>query len=833
MLKDLVYAARGLRRQPGFTIVAALTIALGIGASTAVFSVVNAVLLRPLPYRDPQRLVIVWAELRARNVLDFPFSIPDLRDLRAETHAFDTVGAITPPGRVPIAGDDGEPEQVRAGGVTTNLFALLGAKMAIGRDFVEEDGAPQPQAQPPGAIGAPAANAPPPLPTMAILSYPFFVRRYGGDPSVVGRTIDFGNGRAQIVGVLAPGFEMLFPPRTGIEPRADMWTALRLNFDTAGRNAGVLRVIARLKPDVSIAAAGTELEGFAAAMRDRFAPKNAAGMHFRVMPMHEDIVSEARPWIVALVAAVAFVLLIACANVANLLVVRAASRQRELVIRAAIGGSRTHLIRQVLAESVLLSAIGAIAGLLLAREGIDVLQAMAPARLPRLNAIAIDPIVLAFTAAATMATAVICGLVPAIRASSPDLVDALRSGGRSPALGGGRRLRQTVVVAEVTLSFVLLVAAGLMIRSVVALQHVDAGYDATRLLTFVMPARSPDAETRGAFMNQVTDRLRVLPGVVSVSASGPLPLDGGVANIPWATEQASVDPSAFRQANFFLVRPGFFETMKTPLRAGRTFTGDDNKTGHANVVVVDEMLAARAFPNESAVGKRLIVRNLRANGPNAPFNDTVEIVGVVGHQRHESVSAVGREGIYFVDAYLGFGGGRWVVRTAGDPAALAPQIRAAAAEIDPKLPVSEIQPFQAFVDKSMAPIRFTTTLIGAFGVVAVAMAAVGLYGVLATVVRQRTAEIGMRMVFGAQRASILGLIVGEGLRLSAAGIVAGLVAAAGVTRLMRTLLVGVGTTDPLTFGAMVVLFIAIAALASWIPAWRAARLDPIVALRDE
>jgi putative ABC transport system permease protein len=829
MLKDLLYAARGLRRQPGFTLIAASTIALGIGASTAVFSVVNAVLLRPLPYSDPQRLVLVWSDLRTRNVLDFPFPIPDVKDLRADVRAFDAVAGITPVGRVPIGGDNGEPEQVRAGAVTINLFAMLGARILIGRDFIEDDGTPQPPANA-AAAGTPA----PRRPTMAILSYEFFQRRYGADPSVVGRTIEFGNGRAEIVGVLAPGFELLFPPRTGIEPRADMWTALRVNFDTAARNTGVLRVVARLRPGVSVAAASAELEGFAATLRERFAPKKNAGLHYRVVPMHDDLVSEARPWILALVGAVAFVLLIACANVANLLVVRAASRQRELVIRAAIGGSRAHLVRQMLAESLLLSGIGALLGLLLAQEGIELLLAMAPARLPRLDTIRIDPFVLTFAAGATMFTAVLCGVVPAIRASRPDIVDALRTTGRTPALAGGRRLRQTVVVAEVMMSFVLLVAAGLMVRSVVALQRIDPGFDPNHLLTFVLPARSPDPQTRAVFTRQVTDRLAALPGVVAVSSAGPLPLDGGVANVPWATEEAgSSDPSAFRQADFFQVRPGYFEAMKTPLRAGRTFTEDDNQPDRAGRVVVDEMLAVRAFPNESPIGKRLLVRNLRGGGPTAPFNDTVEIVGVVAHQRHAALASPGREAIYFVDAYLGFGAGRWVVRTVGDPLVLAPAIRAAAAEIDPKVPVSEVQPVQAFVDRAMAPVRFTATLVGIFGVVAIVLAAVGLYGVLATLVRQRTAEIGMRLVFGAQRATILKLIVGEGLRLSATGIVAGVAGALAVTRVMRSLLVGVGATDPLTFVSIVALFVAIAALASWLPAWRASRLDPVVALRNE
>jgi putative ABC transport system permease protein len=349
-----------------------------------------------------------------------------------------------------------------------------------------------------------------------------------------------------------------------------------------------------------------------------------------------------------------------------------------------------------------------------------------------------------------------------------------------------------------------------------------------------MPARARTPDARAAFMLQATERLRALPGVVDASSSGPLVLDGGNANIPWATEEVgSVDPSAFRQANFFIVRPGYFETMKTKVIAGRTFTEDDNKADRANKVVIDDMVAARAYPNGSPVGKTLLVRNLRANGPNAPFNDRVEIIGVVAHQRHESLATPGREGMFFVDAYLGFGGGRWVVRTTGDPVAIAPAVRAAMAEIDPKVPLSEVQPMQTFVDQAMAPVRFTMTLIGIFAAIAIVLAAVGLYGVLATIVRQRTAEIGMRLVFGAPRASILQLVVGEGMKMSLAGMVVGIAAALGITRVMASLFVGVSPTDPLTFVAITILFATVALLAAWLPALRASRLDPMEAIRDE
>src|SRR5262245_5926857 len=835
LLKDAAYALRTLRRNLGFTLTATATIALGIGACTAIFSIVNGVLLRPLPYANPNRLVLIWTELRACKVMDFPIPIPDVQDLRVEAKSFDGVAGLFPPGRVAIGGEGTEPEQIRAEGATTNLLPLLGARMFLGRHFTEEDGKPQPR-NPAPVQGAspPAAQAQPPrLPVMAILTYPFWQRKFGGDSAVIGRTIDFGNGKAEIVGVLAPGFELLFPPRTGIDPNVDMWTAARLDFDAAARNTGALRVVARLKEGVTLEQARTEAEGLATTMRERYPVKKTADVHFRVMPMQEDLVSGVRSSILALFGAVTFVLLIACANVANLLIVRASARQRELVIRAAIGGSRARLIRQMLTESLVLAVLGGALGLLLAQGSINLLVAMGPAKLPRINSISIDPLVLAFTAAATIVTALVCGLVPALRASRPDLVDALRLSGGSPGLRAGRALRNGVVVAEVALSFVLLIGSGLMVRSFIALQRVDAGYDASNVLTFVLQAPQRQDEERAAFLRQVAERLRAIPGALGVTAATPLPLDGATQNVPWATEAGASDPTAFRQANFFNVRPGYFETLRTSVIAGRTFTDDDNVRGSSKIIV-DDMLAARAFPNGAAVGKTLLVRNLRPNGPNAPQNERVEVIGVVAHQRHESLAEPGREGVYFVENFFGAGAaGRWAVRTSGPPESVAQAVRAAIASLDPKLPLGEMQPMTAFVDKSVAPTRFAVVLIGIFAIVAGVLAAIGLYGVLATVVRQRTAEIGLRIVLGAPRQNILRLIIGEGLRLSLAGVVVGLFAAFAVTRVLASLLVSVTPTDPMTFVGITVLFVAVAFAACWLPARRAAALEPTVALRSE
>lgn len=369
-IKDIGFACRTLRKNLGFTFVAVTMIALGIGACASIFSIVNAVLLQQLPYRDPDRLVILWGALRARNVLDFPFSIPDVKDMRLEAKSFEGIAGLFPPGRNAIGGDDGQPEQIRVCAVTPDMFSLLGATIQLGRNFKEEDGAPPP---PPPATEANAGQAQraPQVPTIAILTNGFWQRRYGGDPSVVGRMVDLGAGRAEIVGVLAPGFELLFPPRTGIDSNVDMWTAARLNFDTAARNTGALRVIGRLKPGVSLEHAQVEAEGIAAELRSQYLLKKTADLHIRVVPMPEDIVREVRPSILALFGAVVFVLLIACSNVANLMVVHAATRYRELVIRAAIGGSRWRLVRQTLTESAFLAGIGGVLGLILAKGGLN------------------------------------------------------------------------------------------------------------------------------------------------------------------------------------------------------------------------------------------------------------------------------------------------------------------------------------------------------------------------------------------------------------------------------------------------------------------------------
>ena len=819
--KDLLHAVRGLRKSPAFTLTAVATIALGIGASTAIFSVVNAVLLEPLPYRDAGRLALIESDMRHHNVVDFPFSAPDYDEMRRGTTQFQDIAGIFT-FRAPVLDDAGEPTTLRASGVTSNFLPLLGARLVLGRGFTDADATAVPAATP-GA--APVA----PPPTICILSNELWKRRYSGDRNVIGRSIDIFGGKAQIVGVLEPGFQLLFPPKSNVERLPDLWTAMRIDFATSGRNDVFLNLVGRLKPGATVATAQSEEDAFAADLRRRFTIKQTAGFYLRVEPMQQHLVAQARPAILALMGAVLFLLLIACANVANLLLVRAAGRGREMALRAALGGGRWDLVRRMLAEAFLLAATGAALGLGLAGLGINLLVYLAPKNLPRLDAVAIDPVVLVFTALAALVAASVFGIAPAIRASRPDIIDVLRASGRTTGLGSGRQLRNAVVMAEVALSFVLLIGGGLMARSFLAIAHTNPGFQADGVLTFLaqVAARAQMPEQRAAIMNDFRGRLRALQGVVSASSAAALPLDGSAPLARWGTEAARTDPAKFRQANTISVMPGYFETIGTRLIAGRTFTDADN-TLTARVIVIDQLLAGKAFPQGNAVGQRLLCR-IRTPEP-----EMFEVIGVVEHQRHDSLAEDGHEAMYVTDAYLNFGNSvDWIVRTTGDPAKLVPQVREEIARFDKRVAVSDMEPLAGYVSRGRAQTRFTLILISLFAVIAALLASVGLYGVLASAVRQRTAEIGLRIALGAGPGTILRMVVGQGLRLSLAGVGAGLVAAFGLTRVMSSMLVGVKATDPLTFAAMAGVFLAFAAFASWLPARRAAGMDPSDALREE
>ncbi|HKR10411.1 MAG TPA: ABC transporter permease [Pyrinomonadaceae bacterium] len=834
MLNDLIYAFRTLRKSPIFTITVVVTIALAIGASTAIFSVTNGVLLRQLPYKDSDRLVLARNDLQKRDVKDFPISNADFLDLRngAKNNFEDFVAVQT--FRFTLPALDGTPERVRGAAVSTNFFKMMGGAIVAGRDFEDSDGTPQPAPPPAPAGNAPApgnaANAPPPLPTFAILSNDYFQQRFGGDQSIIGKplpTANAGGPPPVIVGVLAPGFELLFPPQVNIEQFPSLWIAARIPYDVAARNNVLWRAVGRLKPGATIEQGQAEVETIAQKIRDENNIAKTAGKHFQLVPMKQHLVDGVRPTILALMGAVIFLLLIACANVANLMLVRSASRERELAVRAALGAGWWQLIRQTLAEAFVIAAIGTALGIGLAYLGIHQLLAIAPENLPRLNAISIDRQVLGFSILAGFLSAVIFGLVPALRTAKPNLMNILRAGGRSGALGAAG-LRNAVVVVEVALAFVLLIGSGLMFRTFLNIQRVNLGFDPNGLLTFQLLGDVGDTpQELETFKRQLQEQLRAIPGVKSVTASNPLPLAGGFNPVRWGGAEAQADPAKFQAADLQVVLPGYFEAMGNKLIAGRFFTQDDNNPDR-NLIIVDEALAAKAFPGESAVGKRILYR---VRTPEAQWG---EIIGVVGHQRNTSLIEPGREQLYITDGYVNHQAASWwAIRTDGDPTALAGTVREVVKRSGPNSFINQLQPMDVFVVEAQAQTRFSLMLIGVFSSIAALLAAVGLYGVLATSVRQRTAEIGLRMALGAAPSRIFRLMVGKGLYLSAIGIAIGLFAAFWLTSILATMLVEIKPTDPVTFIAIAGLFLVIAVAASLLPAIRAAGLDPTTALRNE
>lgn len=819
ILTDLRYALRSLYGNRGLAAVALLTIALGIGANSAIFSVVRAVLLRPLPYQHPEELVVVWSNLVARDLPKFPLSPPDLRDFQEQLTRFDDFAGVATFTQT-LTGADGPAEQIQVGGITWNFFRVLGVSPARGRDFLPEDGAPLTQDVDPTTLP----------PTAVVLSHELWQRRFGGDPDIVGQTLEVNQNPVQVAGVLPAGFRIYFGPGAGLAEEVDLWTVLRIDVDAwAARRNVIWRVVGRMSKGTTVAQAQAEMDALAARFREDDNLRETAQMRLDVVPMIEDLTAGIRPVVLALLGAVVFVLLIACANVSNLLLVRAVAREREFAIRSAMGGPRSRLLRQLLLESGVLAAGGGLLGLGVAVGGIRLLLALRPANLPRMDTVGIDPWVLGFTTAATLASALIFGIVPALEASRPRVADALRDRGLSSVLGRQRLFRNGLVVGEVALSVMLLIGAGLMIRSFVALHRVDPGYDTADLLTFQLslPGNRYSNAEREVFQRTLKERLTALPGAVSFTGVFPLPLVETLFSGRYGPEAALTDESLYGQATYRVVLPGYFETMGTRIVEGRVFTEAEHADSSL-VVVIDDKLARILWPGESAVGKRMLVR---ATTLDPQF---VEVIGVVGHERSQTLAADGQETVYLTDRYAG--GPRalhYVLRTSTDPTALMGPVRRVVEEMDPQLPVADMRTMEARVQQAMTGTRFALVLIGVFGLIALVLASIGIYGVLAYSVRHRTAEIGVRMALGAQAQSILGLVVRQGLGLTAVGLGAGLLAGFWATRLMTSMLVDVAPTDLPTFGAMAGVFVLVAAVACWIPARRATRVDPMTALRSE
>jgi putative ABC transport system permease protein len=800
MLTDLRYAFRQLIKSPGFTAVTILTLALGIGACTAIFSVVNAVLLRSLDYPEPARLVVI----RETQLPDFPeFSVspPNYLDWEKQTKSYENLAAYSG-SRINLTGD-GEPQQLIGVKATAHYFDVYGIKPVLGRTFLPEE-------------DAPGKNH------VVVLSYPFWQRVFGGTADVVGRPIQLNGEPYTVIGVAPLGF--------GIASKVDAWMPMAFDpKETANDNRGAhyLNVAGRLRPGVTVAQAEAELKVLAAQLATQY-PDSNKGWGIFLMPLQDYSVRDVRAVLYTLLGAVGCVLLIACANIANLLLARATARHREISIRAALGASRARLVRQLLTESVLLALCGGLAGMLLARWGLDALLALAPANLPRVADIHLDAGVLAFSLALSVLTGLVFGIAPAWLAARADVNEALKQGSRGSTEGGARgRLRSALVVLEVTFALMLLGGAGLLARSFMQLTHVDPGFtpENATVLRLSLPQKKyalPEQQT--AFADALLERVKNLPGVQAVGLTHSMPLVGDYVLGFNVEGRPAIAPSDLPNTNYYAVTPDYFRAMGIRLMRGRVFTAQDNaKT--PRVAIINETLARQHFPNEDPIGKRINI----TNGP-----DTWrEIVGIVGDIKQYGPDKATSNQSYEPFAQVPFSSLNLVIRTSGPPATLLGAIRPTVYAVDKDQPIGTIRPLEEIMADSIARQRFAMTLLTVFSAVALVIAAVGIYGVMAYSVVQRTGEFGIRMALGAQQRDVLRLVLVQGGKLIGLGLLIGLAATLAASRAMGSMLFNTSAQDPLTLGTITLLLGAVALVACLLPANRATKVNPIEALRAE
>jgi putative ABC transport system permease protein len=828
--QDLRYGARMLLKKPAFSLVTITTLALGIGANTAIFSIVNAVLLRPLPFADPDRLMLIWGNKQQDDWPELPLSLPNFNDIREQSKSFEAVSAWTSGYFNLTSGPSGSdaPERIQYAIVSANLFATLGAKPAIGRDFAADEDQP-------GASRA------------IIISHSLWQRRFGEDRGAIGRTVTLDGQGYEVCGVLPPGFRFIsFPKDTevwlpfGLDPFRDRKYV---------RGANALGVVARLDRGFTVQEARAEMETIAARLRDQY-PEFNRHLTLNVVPLREQAVKKLRPGLVTLLLAVGFVLLIACANVANLQLTRAAGRQKEIAIRAALGASRRQIVRQLLTENLMMSALSGAAGLLIAVWGIELLGRI-PYNTPNLftpyqvapQEIGIDGYVLAVTVALSLLTGIAFGLAPILQAARLDLQSALKEGGAKLPGGTQRgRARGVLVVAEVALAIMLLVGAGLAINSFFRLQRVDPGFDPENALKFdvSLPASKYDSpEKTAGFYSQLTDRLSALPGVLAVGAVEYLPLSGTDGSTGVLIEGQPIPPASERpKAHWRSTTPDYFRAMGIRLLDGREISNQDRRDT-AKVAVVNETLARKFWPGASAIGKRLAIdfEAMRFYRDRAPEFDLAmglrEIVGVVADVKHQRLDGESFPEMYVPESQRGGRDMTVVLRTAGDPLNLSAAVRAEVLAVDKEQPITNISSMSRVMAASVAQPRFNSIILGAFAAIALLLSVVGIYGVISYSVAERTHEIGIRMALGATALDVLRLVVGQGLRLTLIGAAIGVAGAMALTRLMTSLLYNVSPTDPVIFAAVLATLVFSAFVACLVPARRAVKVDPTVALRYE
>jgi predicted permease len=816
LLQDLRYSLRMLARNAGFTIVAVLTLTLGIGANTAIFSVINGVLLQPLPYRDPGRLVIIGEKTPEFDMMSV--SYPNFLDWQKESRSFESLGALRWTA-YDLTGS-GTPEHVNARMVSSGFFSTLGITPLRGRDFeAQED-----------RVGA---NR------VAMISGGLWKRRFGARSDVIGKPITLSGQGYTVIGVIPADFRLF--------DMADVYTLIGQWDDLLARSREAhpgIRAVGRLKPGVTRDQALAEMNNLAAQLAQTY-PKSNAHHGVNLRPLAQEIVGDVRPALLVLLGAVGFVLLIACANVANLLLARSTARRREMAIRAAIGASQGRMIRQLLTESVLLALAGGALGLLLARWGTQAVVAAIPGGLPRMENIGVDTWVLAFTLALSVATGVIFGLVPALQISRLDLHTTLQEGSRGSA-GGQNGLRSALVVGEVAASLVLLVGAGLMLKTMWQLSRVNPGLNPRNLLTFsvgLSPANRATPDRIRTAYRQLTESIQALPGVQAAGMVDDVPLTGSDSELPfWVSGRPRPNSqSEMLWALNYDVSPGYLRAMGIPLLRGR-FISDADTKGSTPVVVIDEVMAKSLFPQQDPIGQSIRISVPEGLGPG--LDQPLGIVGVVGHVKHFGLATDASSKIQY-QVYLPFkqlpdqimpmvaSFITMMVRTTADPLSVVSGVRRLVSEGGGDQPVFDVRTMELIVSDSVAGRRFSMLLLGVFAGLAMALAAVGIYGVISYTATQRTHEIGIRMALGAERTDVLRMVVGHGLRLSLIGVGAGLAAALGLTRLMSSMLYGVRPTDIVTFVAVSLLLSGVAILASYVPARRATKVDPMVALRYE
>jgi predicted permease len=820
-------ALRSLSRSPGVLATAVVLLALGIGATTAVFSVVNTVLLSPLPYKEPDRLVRMWTEFSLRDVPQIPESVSGLQQYRSQATLFEDIGGVATSDAT-LALDGRHPVRVQVAQSTWNMPKILGISPALGRVFDAVDGAFSATDVLPGAPGPAAALA---QPRVVMISHALWRSEFGERADVVGQSIEVNGNAVEIIGVLPRGFRIHMGAEAAIAPDVDLWWAIRPN-EAAPPGGRFLRMVGRLKPGVTVAQAQAEMSAISERIYAEAPNLVTVGARIWVASYVDDMVGDVRGALWALLGAAGLVLLIACANVANLLLIRAAGRVRELAVASALGARRSTIVRQLLAEAAVLAGAGALSGILVAYGALAIVVANAPANIARLDAAAIDPVVLAFAVLISVAVTLAAGLAPALHASRVSAADALRS--RSgDALQGGNRLRWGLVAGEVALSFVLLVGAGLMARSFVELNRTDLGFDPQNVVTFQVSlpfSRYPTFDERKQFLYTFQERIAALPGVESVGAGTPLPLSGLQFQGGYSLEapQDEQTTTSAEGVHYRVVMPGYFETMRTPLVAGRLSTMDDDVLGR-RVVVIDNLLAAR-FPDGDAVGKQIWFNFANAN----PQPVAHEVIGVVQRQVQDAPHAVPRGAVYMLPGTAGVvAPNSWVVRSGIAAEKLIPLVREELGALDPALPVATVRTMQSYVDEVAARTGFALQLLGAFGLVALAIAAVGLYAAIHFVVRQRRAEIGVRMSCGARQGQIFALFMRQGLMLAAVGIGVGGAAAFALAHTVSAFLYNVTPTDPLTYMAVGGVFALVVLAASSLPALAAARTSPMMVLREE